>query len=278
MPGSLGGRVAIVTGAGRGLGRAMALGLLAAGARVTAADLDAASLEEASRVARERGFGDGFLTVTADVAKDEGAPQIVRQTNERFGRLDILVNNAGVNVNQLRGENAARPKDLLEVTPAEFRRVLEINVVAAFLMTRAVLPQMLARRWGRIVNVTTSLDTMWREGMQPYGASKAANEAQCLAWANELKGTGVSVNILVPGGAADTRMVTHVPDNARAKLISPEVMVAPLMWLASEASDGVTGQRFIGARWDGKLPVAEAAKAAGAPAAWQQLGRQAIMP
>jgi len=119
---------------------------------------------------------------------------------------------------------------------------------------------------------------MWRGGMQPYGGSKAANEAHLLAMAQELDGTGVTANVLVPGGAADTRMVSPASQPDRSKLISPDVMVAPLVWLCSDASDGVTGQRFIGTRWDEKLPPADAAKKAGTPAAWQQLGRQAVMP
>jgi hypothetical protein len=96
--------------------------------------------------------------------------------------------------------------------------------------------------------------------------------------AQELDGTGVTANVLVPGGAADTRLVspTMMPD--RSKLIAPEVMVPPLLWLCSKQSDGITGRRFIGMLWDSKLPPAAAAKNAGAPAAWQQLGRQALMP
>jgi NAD(P)-dependent dehydrogenase (short-subunit alcohol dehydrogenase family) len=95
--------------------------------------------------------------------------------------------------------------------------------------------------------------------------------------AQELEGTGVTANVLVPGGAANTRMVTQAAAPDRSKLIAPEVMVAPLVWLCSNASDGVTGRRFIGARWDSNLPPAEAAEKAGAPAAWQQLGRQALV-
>jgi NAD(P)-dependent dehydrogenase (short-subunit alcohol dehydrogenase family) len=145
-------------------------------------------------------------------------------------------------------------------------------------MTRAVLPTLLAQRWGRIINVTTSLDTMWRPLMQPYGGSKAANEAILTALAQELDGSGVTANVLVPGGAADTRLVPRAMAPDRSQLIPPEVMVAPLVWLCSAGSDGINGQRFIAMRWDVSLPAAEAAKKAGAPAAWQQLGRQAIMP
>ena len=277
MAGTLDGKVAIVTGAGRGLGQVMTLGLLEAGARVAAVEIDAPALEETESAADQRGSGERIQGVVADITRDDSAPKIVRATTEHFGRLDILINNAGINTSLLRPEGQPVGK-FWEVTPAEFRRVIDVNVVAAFLMTRAALPVMLKQGWGRIINVTTSLDTMYRAKMQPYGGSKAANEAHLLAMAQELEGTGVSANVLVPGGAANTRLVSRAQEPDRGKLIPPEVMVAPLIWLCSNASDGVNGQRFIGMRWDKNLPPEEAAKNAGAPMAWQQLGRQAIMP
>lgn len=145
-------------------------------------------------------------------------------------------------------------------------------------MTRAVVPALLAQRAGRIINITTSLDVMWRGMMQPYGASKAANEAMLAAIAEELAGTGVTANVLVPGGAADTRMVPRAAVPDRGSLIAPEVMVKPLVWLCSNAADAMNGQRIIAAKWDDTLPPGEAAKGASAPAAWPQLGIQAINP
>ena len=277
MAAALDGKVAIVTGAGRGLGRAMALGLLDAGACVAAAEIDGQAIEETQDAAEDRGAGDRFLGIAADVTWDDSGPKILRATTERFGRLDILINNAGISTDVIRGAGRSVGK-LWETSPEEFRRVIEVNVVAAFLMTRAVLPVLLAQRWGRIINVTTSLDTMWRNMMQPYGASKAANEALLAALAQELEGTGVTANVLVPGGAVDTRIapLRLAPD--RSILIPAEVMIPPLLWLCSNASDGVNGQRFIGIKWDKNLPPAEAAKQSGAPAAWQQLGRQAVLP
>lgn len=278
MPGPLDGKVAIVTGAGRGLGRVMTLGLLQAGARVAATELDAEALDQTGQAAQAAGAGDRILDIVADVTRDDSAAKIERATTETFGRVDILLNNAGINMSAFRRSDVPYSVKFWEITPEQFRRMMEVNAVAAFLMSRAVVPQMLKQRWGRIINVTTSLDTMYRAGIQPYGGSKAANEAHLCALAQDLEGTGVTANILVPGGAADTRMVSSAQQPDRTKLIAPDIMVAPLVWLCSSASDDVNGQRFIAARWDKSLPPAESAIKAGAPAAWQQLGRQAIVP
>ncbi len=277
MAGILHGKVAIVTGAGRGIGKAMALGLLDAGASVAAAEIDQDALDETQSAADERGGGDRFLAVLADITRDD-TPKIVRATTDRFNRLDILVNNAGTNISMFRPRDVKDTARFWDVTPEQFRRIMDVNVVAAFLMMRAALPVMLKQHWGRIISVTTSLDMMWRAEMQPYGGSKAANEAHLLAMAIELKDTGVTANVLVPGGPANTRMIPPGTVSDRSKLIDPAVMVAPLVWLCSNAADGVNGQRFIAARWDKSLPAEQAAKQAGAPAAWQQLGLQALHP
>ena len=149
MSGILDGKTAIVTGAGRGLGRAMTLGLLDAGARVAAVELDAPALDETQDAAEDRGAGDRYFGMLADVAWDDTGPKATRATVERFGRVDILINNAGINTALLRREGQPIGK-IWETTPQEFRRIIEVNVVGAFLMTRAVLPALLAQRFGRI--------------------------------------------------------------------------------------------------------------------------------
>ena len=133
-------------------------------------------------------------------------------------------------------------------------------------MAHCAAPHLLANGWGRIVNITTSLSTMQRKNNSPYGVTKVAIEAETLIWAQDLEGVGVTVNSLIPGGAADTDFVSDMGRaDAAARgqtLLSPEVMVAPILWLASTDSDGVTGGRFVGKLWDFSLsPRAAADKA-----------------
>jgi NAD(P)-dependent dehydrogenase (short-subunit alcohol dehydrogenase family) len=133
---------------------------------------------------------------------------------------------------------------------------------------------MRANNWGRIINVTTSFDTMLAGGLSAYGAAKSALEASTASWAKDLAGTGITCNILVPGGPTDT---AFFPDGAPKppKLIDPQVMAVPVVWLASPASDGITGQRFIARDWDTRLPPAEAAARVRAPAGWPNLAESA---
>ena len=128
---------------------------------------------------------------------------------------------------------------------------------------------MLKGGFGRIVNITTSLPTMQRRNNSPYGVTKAAIEAETLIWAQELKDTGVTVNSLIPGGAADTDFVHEASRKELAAmgrpLLPPSVMVAPILWLASRQSDGVTGARFVGRLWDDTLALGDAAAKAREP-------------
>jgi 3-oxoacyl-[acyl-carrier protein] reductase len=158
------------------------------------------------------------------------------------------------------------------------RAVLETNFFAPFLMAREAMPHMLEQGWGRIINVTTSIPTMQRRGYFPHGPTKAGFEAASRVWAGDVEGTGVTVNVLIPGGATDTSILPgdtsilpgQLGDKTRSgadgKLLEPEVMAAPVCWLASNASNGINGKRFFGEKWDASIDADEAAKAAMAPA------------
>ena len=259
----------IVTGAGRGLGRSMVLGLLKAGHDVVAIDRDQKELELLKRDAN--GIGGKLAYLAVDLTQPDSAVSIVAFAESKFGPVASLVNCAGIGQEIISAKYATVPVKFWTVGEDIWKRIFAVNADAVFRLCVAVTPGMMSRGWGRIVNVTTSLETMIREGMSPYGASKAASEALSAIMAKDLKGTGVTVNVLVPGGPAATRMMPEFVDTAPEKLISPDVMAPPIVWLLSKASDGVTGQRFRASAWKENMNAAEAVRIAGAPAAWSGL-------
>lgn len=264
--GQLHGKVAIVTGAGSriGLGRAMTLALVRAGARVAMVDVDGETLEQSAGDARELGGSDCVLTIVGDVTNPADAERAVERTIRGFGGLHVLVNNAGINP-----RNPVGPA-FWDLSPETWTKTILVNTCGPFYMARAAIAPMRTQHWGRIIGVTTSLDTMLRGA--PYGPSKAGHEALVAVMAQNLDGTGVTANVLVPGGAADTNMIPL--DQDRSGLLKPTVMQAPVVWLASGASDGYSGHRIIAQHWDESVPLAERLERVGAPAGWPQLGRQ----
>jgi NAD(P)-dependent dehydrogenase (short-subunit alcohol dehydrogenase family) len=271
-------RVAILTGAAGGIGRAMTRGLLTAGIRVAGVDLNHAALEELAAQARDDGHSGELFTIAADLTSDAATDEIVGATRQRFGRVDILVNNAGIGPGSIRPDSWQRPLKFWEITPEQWRRFVAVHTTAPLALTNSVAHEMRQRGWGRIVNVTTSLGTMIREGSPTYGPSKAALEALSAIMAKDLDGTGVTVNVLVPGGVTNTPMISDEAGFDRAALIQPEVMVAPLLWLVSDAAGKVTGRRFLGIHWDPTLLPEQAAEKAGAPVAWTSIATMPITP
>jgi NAD(P)-dependent dehydrogenase (short-subunit alcohol dehydrogenase family) len=267
----LAGRVAVVTGAASGMGRVMARALAGAGAKVAGVDVDAAGLD---RLAAEPVLAGKFITAVADVSKTAACQQAVQQVVEAFGTLDILINCAGVSMSTAAGHKEARIK-FFEADPEGWQRILAINTIGAFLMARFAAEPMIKRGWGRIIHVTTSFDTMLAAGLSAYGASKAALEASCVSFAKDLEGTGVTVNILVPGGPTDTPGFFPPGKPRPPVLLDPEIMGVPVVWLASPQSDGISACRFIARDWDRRLPAAEAAARVRAPAAWPTLAQGA---
>jgi 3-oxoacyl-[acyl-carrier protein] reductase len=260
-----------VTGAARGMGRAMTLALAGAGVRVAAADLSSsrAAMDEMLAAARRQGSAERIVPVDCDITRWENCTAAVRAATERFGALHGLVNNAGIAVpDDDLASGRARRRRFYEHEADAWHHVIDTNVNGTFRMTKTVAPLLVAQGWGRIVNVTTSFTTMQLEGFSPYGPSKAALEAATVIWAKDLAGTGVTVNVLVPGGAGNTRMIPQHEVADRTKLVQPEVMMAPIVWLMSSASDGITGRRFVANQWNPALAPQLAAEQAGAPAGW----------
>ena len=254
-------RVVIITGASLGLGRAMALGLLEAGHRIVALGRSPEHLAALEEEVAALGRAEQLLTVRGDIRVEADCGATVAAARRAFGDVDVLVNNAGFHL-----EDSAK---FYEVTVADWRASFDTNITGAFLMARTVVRGMLARGWGRIVNHQTNYATMLRAGMNPYGPAKAALEAATASWAAELAGTGVTVNEILPGGAADVARlsVERFPD--RSKLVAPAVLVAPIRWLVSDESDAYTGYRIVANRWNPDTTIAENLRAAAELAGWR---------
>jgi 3-oxoacyl-[acyl-carrier protein] reductase len=259
-------KVALVTGAGRGLGRTMALGLSRAGFRV--AITAARNRAELEAVAREAPRGQVY-PVISDASRESDCAALVREVQEQLGQVDVLVNNAGRGMRYVSEQFMVEPTRFWETDPETWQMVIDTNVNGPFFLARAVTPGMISRGWGRIINISMNHETMRRVGFSPYGPSKAALESETIIWAQDLEGTGVTVNALLPGGASLTGMIPDdVPPALRQKLLMPEVMVPPLLWLVSPDSDGMTGRRLVATRWRPDLGGREAAEAATDLAGW----------
>jgi 3-oxoacyl-[acyl-carrier protein] reductase len=248
---SLADRAIIVTGGSRGLGRAMVLGLLQAGARVAiVARGESAPLSETLTQVDALGARSRVVSALGDLCDPQSCETMAAHVLGAFGRIDVLVNNAGV-------PNVGPGAPFWQIDVEQWQRMAHTNTDGVFLLTRAVTPSMIAQGFGKIVNVSTGDRTMVRKNFSPYGPSKAFLEAASRIWAQDLAGTGVTVNVLLQGGAIDTIAdVTGVPTPGRT-FQPATVMVPPILWLASDESNGHTGERFVASRWDDTLPLAE---------------------
>jgi NAD(P)-dependent dehydrogenase (short-subunit alcohol dehydrogenase family) len=160
--------------------------------------------------------------------------------------LDVLVNNVGIGMRTVNRDFMTEPMGFWQVSPDGFRELLTTNVVGYFLVARAVVPHMLEAGHGKIVNISVSETTMRRKGFTPYGPSRAATDALSHIMAADLAGTGIDVNLLLPGGATRSGMTPDsAPEDVQATWLEPAIMGPPIIWLASRASDGVTDQRIV---------------------------------
>jgi gluconate 5-dehydrogenase len=238
-------RRVLLTGGTSGLGLAMASALAQAGASVVLTGRDVVRAEQ---VAATLPGASGLGLDTRDEASVSAA---VRAAAERLGGIDLLVNNAGLGMRTVNPRFLTEPQGFWQVSPAGFRAVIDTNLTGYFLVAREVTPLMLAAGRGRIVNISMNHATMTRRGFAPYGPSRAGAEALSRIMAADLDGTGVTVNLLLPGGATRTGMV---PDHAPARpMLEPEIMGPPIVWLASAAAEGTTNERIVATEFDGWL-------------------------
>jgi NAD(P)-dependent dehydrogenase (short-subunit alcohol dehydrogenase family) len=237
-------RVAIVTGAARGIGQAYGLALAREGAKVVAADI----LSCAETVAKVQDVGGEALGTMVDVADAQSTEAMAAQTVQRFGRIDILVNNAAV-------YGGLKLTPFEQIPEAEWDRVMAVNVKGIWLCCKAVIPTMKQQGKGKIINISS--DTIWM-GVPlflHYVASKGAVFALTRALARELSGTGIHVNTITPGytrteaaqGLADPETVARIREWVLDQQIikrheEPADLTGTVVFLASEDSDFITGQ------------------------------------
>jgi acetoacetyl-CoA reductase len=209
-------RVAVVTGGTRGIGAAISKALAEAGYAVAATY--SGNDEAAARFHAETGVS----VYKWDVGNYEACVAGLAKVAADLGPVDVVINNAGI----------ARDVVFHRMTPEQWTAVININLNSLFNMCRPVIEGMRERGFGRIVNNTTSYVTMLR--VLPYGAAKAALESMSAVWAKELDGSGITVNVLVPGGPTDTPLIADASGWPRDKMLRPEIMGPPTAWLVSD--------------------------------------------
>src|SRR4051794_8240755 len=242
----LSGTRALVTGGTDGLGRAMARALAEAGASVVLTSRDQTRAERVAAQLEGHAVG-----LALDVRDGTAVAAGVADVFARLGGLDLLVNNAGIGMRTVNPRFMTDPKPFWEVPPAGFRDVLETKATGCFLMAREAVPRMLDAGGGQVVTISMNEQTMTRRGFVPYGPSGAAVEALGRVIAADLADTPVRANLLLPGGATATGMIPEgMSEQARAGLLDPAIMGAPIVWLASSQAAGVHDQRIVASRFE----------------------------
>jgi NAD(P)-dependent dehydrogenase (short-subunit alcohol dehydrogenase family) len=234
----------LVTGGTSGLGHAMASALAATGARVA---LTGRSGQRARSVAAEL---PGAVGLELDVRDESSVARAVDEAWSRLDGIDMLVNNAGIGMRTVNPRFMTHPQGFWQVPADGFRSVVDTNLTGYFLVAREVTPRMLAAGSGRIVNISVSESTMHRAGFVPYGPSRAGSEALSRIMAADLRGTGVTVNLLLPGGATITGMLPLDALPEGRALLEPGVMGPPIVWLASDDAAGVHDERIVAVEFE----------------------------
>jgi NAD(P)-dependent dehydrogenase (short-subunit alcohol dehydrogenase family) len=237
-------RRVLVTGGTSGLGLAMATALANAGASVM---LTGRSEDRAREVADGL---PGAVGVELNVRDEASVGRAVARAWSELGGVDMLINNAGIGMRTVNPRFLTDPEGFWTVPADGFRAVIETNLTGYFLVAREVTPRMLAAGHGRIVNVSMNHATMRRAGFVPYGPSRAGAEALSRIMAADLTGSGVTVNMVLPGGATLTGMVPVDELSGDHGLLDPAVMGPPVVWLASADAAGVHDERIVAVEFD----------------------------
>ena len=233
---------ALVTGGTSGLGFAMSRALAQAGARIA---LTGRTEQRVQDAATRIGGGARVTGLLMDVRDERSVSAGVDRALAVLGGVDVLVNNAGIGMRTVNPRFMTHPRGFWEAPVDGFREVIATNLTGYFLVAREVTPRMLAAGGGRIVNISVSHSTMHRAGFVPYGPSRAGSEALSRIMAADLRDTGVTVNLLLPGAATVTGMLPldTVPEGST--FLEPAVMGPPIVWLASDDAAGVHDERIV---------------------------------
>jgi NAD(P)-dependent dehydrogenase (short-subunit alcohol dehydrogenase family) len=238
------GRRVLVTGASSGLGLAMARALAHGGACVALGGRDDDRLARAIEMI-DAPSGD-VRPVRLDVRDTASITRAVAEIDDAWGGLDVLVNNAGIGMRTVNPAFLSEPQSFWRVSKEGFTAVIDTNLTGYFRVAAAVVPLFLRDGGGKIVNISMNHETMRRRGFVPYGPSRAGAESLSLIMAEDLRPCSVDVNMLLPGGATATGMIPDdVPADMRDRLLSPDVMAAPILYLCGAESDGVSGERLV---------------------------------
>lgn len=245
----LDGKVALITGAGRGIGKALALGFAREGADLIVISRTLAEIEDTAREARATGAQ--ALAIRADISNSDDVQRMADQVNQRFGRLDILINNAALRMNQL-GNKDSYYIPFANLTIADWDAAINVNLRGAFLCIKECLPLMRQSGGGSIINISAGGGKRGMAGRVPYCASKFGLEAltQCLAL--EFQPDNIAVNSLSPGKHSiltDQEKIDQLKKNPELIFMRPEMMIPPALFLALQNGRGTTGQHFDAFEW-----------------------------
>ena len=245
----LDGKIVLVTGAGRGIGKALSLGFAKAGAHVVVVSR---TLTEIEATAREvQAVGGQSLAVNADISQPVDVRRIADQVRNRFGRLDVLVNNAALRMNQL-GKKDSYYIPFVDLSLDDWDAAMNVNLRGSFLCIKECLPLMRNNAEGSVINISAGGGKRGMAGRVPYCASKFGLEAltQCLAL--EFQAYNIAVNSLSPGKHSiltDQEKIDQLKENSDLIFMRPEMMVPPALFLAAQNSQGTTGQHIEAFQW-----------------------------
>lgn len=242
------GKVVMITGASKGLGRALTLAFAKRGAILAISARREAPLLAVKEEAEALGAAE-VLAIQADMSVPRDIERFVATSEAAFGQIDVLINNAAI-------LGPSPMPYLLDYPEEDFAEVLRVNTLGPFLVTKRVLPGMLQRADGSVINVSSAAGYTGYAGWGAYGVSKFALEGVTETWADEIAGTGVRVNMVDPG-SMDTDMMAKADPDPDYDLADPQDVVDVFLYLASDQAKEVNGQRFEAQQftWEGKQPV-----------------------